>query len=121
MNKLYFIILIFIVLSSCSILDREKQVKLEVTGTAREIRIHWEHTEGGGNYYVSNHWFNEILLWIRMIDGEKGDYVFLRATNVDCQTLNGTVNVAIYVNGTLFKTSSCQGYNSQTAVWGTIK
>ncbi|KQC14320.1 MAG: hypothetical protein APR63_14570 [Desulfuromonas sp. SDB] len=121
MKNIYFLIIIILVLSSFSACNREKHVKFEVTGTAQEIRIYWKCPLEGGNYYVSKFWFDETLPWIRTYKGKKGDFVCLRATNVDSNIPNGIVNVTIYVDGALFKTSSCQGTNNQAQVSGTIE
>jgi hypothetical protein len=89
--------LLIIGLSSCDGLfkdDDDHEVRYEVTGTAEFISI--LYIEGTDNSFAIEH---QQLPWSHSFRGEKGEIVYLQATN---ETETGEIRVVIHIDGNLF-------------------
>jgi len=103
------ILLIFISFMGCAEEDvwqpPEKpitySVEYEVKGTAKKVDITYENEDEG-----TSQWSNIIPPWTYKFTGEEGQFVYISAQNDDSI---GSVTVTIYVDSTIFKTSTSSG------------
>lgn len=99
---LSFTIFIFLILACGNMKDvgKTKEIKYEVTGSAKSVSVTLTNGEGGTEQ------FNDVSVPWRRTYSLKNGFVYLSAQN---QGSAGTVTVKIYVDGKVIKESSSSG------------
>lgn len=95
------VLIITMVIGCSTAADSSHAVRYTVGGTASSFDITYENEDGGTSQKsdVSSGWSYSF-------EAEEGDFVYISAQNT---TDNGSVEVTIYNNGEVFKTSESEG------------
>lgn len=103
MKFLFTILISIFLLIACGNMKesgKTKEIKYEITGSARSVSVTLSNGEGGTEQ------FNDVSVPWKKTYSIKNGFVYLSAQN---QGSSGTVTVKIYVDGKVIKESSSSG------------
>lgn len=105
MRKVIIVLFVLALILSCELFETEKQVEYKVTCNTGLVDLTIENSNGGTSQYD-----DMATPWSYSFEVDKPEYgyvfVYVSAQN---QQSSGTVTAQIYVDGTLYKTSTSTG------------